>query len=174
MPTKRVVIRYREFTDPVGATGGNTLEGAVRAALRTRENNVTIGSRWAKRIRRDPDDNQEHMVANHVRDGGAYIFGNLVAYTLGRDQAVLVENSNATEADIQQLPAPARKQFVNSMMFWMVTDDHVFVLRHGQLNPPDLEIYLRWLLAERTSACGGNLQVILNETIDIGAAVKRT
>lgn len=170
MPNKRVVIRYREFTDPVNATDGTTLEAAIRAALQTRENNVAIGSRWAKRIRRDPDDNHEHMVANHVRDGATYVFGNLVAYTLGRDQAVLVENSNAREADIQQLPAPAQKQFVNSMMFWMVTDNHVFVLRHGQLNPPDLEVYLRWLLAEKTAVCGGDLQVILNETISIAAA----
>ena len=170
MPTKRVVIRYREFDDPVGATNGATLETALREALNTRENNVPIGKRWAKRIRRDPSDQQEHMVANHVRDGGNYVFGNLVAYTLGRDQAVLVENSSAQEADIQQLPAPAQKQFVNSMMFWMVTDNHVFVLRHGQLNPPDLEIYLRWLLAERTAVCNGTLQVILNETISIATA----
>lgn len=170
MTKKRVVIRYREFSDPVNATEGDTLETAVRSALNRREDGVAIGTRWAKRIWRNPDEIQEHMVANHVRVARNYVFGNLVAYTLGRDQAVLVENSNAQEADIQQLPAPARRQFVNSMMFWMITDNHVFVLRHGQLNPPDLEEYLKWLLAVRTRTCAANLQVILGDKIEIAQA----
>jgi len=167
------MIRYRLFEDPVDATRGNTLEGALRRALNTREGNARIGQRWAKRIRRDPLDNQEHMVANHVRDGRTYVFGNLVAYTLGRDQAVLVENQQAREADIRQLPAPARNQFVNSMVFWFVTDDHVLVAKHGLLNPPDLEVYFRWLLAERTTVCNPNLQVILSETITLPNALAR-
>lgn len=170
MPKKSVVIRYREFVDPVHALDGSTLESVIRDALQTKENGVAIGTRWAKRIRRDPDDDSERMVANHVRDGQTYVFGNLVAYTVGRDQPVIDESLNAREADIEQLPAPARKQFVNSMMFWMITDNHVFVLRHGQLNPPELEAYLRWLLAERTSVCPDNTQIILSEVVDLQGA----
>src|SRR5690242_18942703 len=100
MAKKIIVIRYREFSDPVRTTGGDTLEAAVRNALNTRENGVAIGTRWAKRIRRDPNDRQEHMVANQGRVGRDYVFGNLVSYTLGRDQAILVENSNARVAYI--------------------------------------------------------------------------
>ena len=174
MPQKRtVLVRYRQFEDAVDAINGTTLEGAVRDALNFREDGVKIGERWAKRIRRDPDDDRERMAANHVRDGRAYIFGNLIAYTMGRDQAILDENPNAREADIEQLRAPARKQFIDSMLFWMVTANHVFLVQQGRLRPDELETYLRWLLVERTPTCGNDLQVILNPDLHLRAGIRQ-
>jgi hypothetical protein len=165
---KTVTLRYRKFEDPVNAAAGMTLEQAIRDAMATPIDGTRLSRRWRLRQWRNPDDDTETMFTNHFRDGRNYLFADLIAYTEGRAQAMLEEEENSAEAAIETFAAPARRQFVSSMMFWLVTGNHVIVLQQGGLRSAELELYLTWLLAHRTSVCRRQLQVILTDHLQLG------
>lgn len=165
--SRSVIIRYRQFEDATRALKGETLEGALKRALGKIEGGASFRTRWAKRIWINGEHPEQRLGVCHLRVADSYVFGDLVSWEPGRHQPFLAEEMDAVEPDIDDLPPPAHKQFVDSMMFWLITENHVFILQQGSLRPERLEAYLRWFLVERTGASDGSLQIMLADRIEL-------
>ncbi|RDF38423.1 hypothetical protein DWA26_18990, partial [Acinetobacter baumannii] len=88
-------------------------------------------------------------------------FGELIIVESGKAQAVLkIDNDSATEFPIktyltEDLPDDedesvevVRKEFIDSVLYFGVIDNHVAIIQSRSLTARTLESYLGWLLGE--------------------------
>jgi len=68
---------------------------------------------------------------------------------------------------VQQLKAPEQSEYVHSQMFWMIKDDHAFVVQSMSLKSADLEAYLSWLLKTKSNTLSTTDSVTLTSKFDI-------
>ncbi len=163
---KSATVHYRRMEDPVGAFNGNSLEMQIRNALSYVHDGGKLSEHWNHRTWIVPPDNTDTLLMNVFHDDGVSFFGDLTGYTQGFMQALLRnENDVATLPVEQQLP-PDGREYIHSMMFWMVIGNHVMTIQSRSLATRHLEQYLTWLLKDRTSQIAENGQVILNAKFD--------
>lgn len=64
------------------------------------------------------------------------------------------------------MPAPEKKEYVHSLMFWMVKDNHVFVIQSTSLRTESLESYMGWLLGTKTNVANVGNGIVLASKFD--------
>jgi hypothetical protein len=67
---------------------------------------------------------------------------------------------------VEQQPPPKGKEYVHSMMYWMVIGNHALMIQSRSLTSKHLEEYLTWLLKDRTTTITPTGQVILQAKFD--------
>jgi hypothetical protein len=164
---KPVTIHYRKLERDASFPAAS-LEAAIQMAMNTSIAGVRLNERYAARVQTIGDDNYfVNTYANKAANGEDVAFGDVIHFTKGHLQALFqVGQESAATAPVEQMPAPARKEYVHSQMFWMVKGDHVFVLQSISLRTEHLEQYLAWLLKEKTSGLPLTANIVLATRFD--------
>lgn len=168
---KPVTIHYRRFSDNA-LIKGLSLEDGVRSAMAIQENGIRLADRYSLRIFENGDDN---LFANVYHDGldsgDSLVFGDILHFTKGHLQALFdAGQRDVASASVEQMRAPERKEYIHSIMYWMIKDDHVFVIQSTSLRTEALENYLGWLLSTKTQVAPTPSSIVLASQFD-GAAV---
>lgn len=168
---KTVTIHYRRFLDSASFQG-KTLEAAIRQSMEFKEKGVSLSERYALRILETGEDN---LFINNYHDGRNdgfdLVFGDIIHFTKGHLQALFdAGQKDLPSASVQQMPAPEKKEYVHSLMFWMVKDNHVFVIQSTSLRTESLESYMGWLLGLKTKTVNVGTGIVLASKFD-GEAV---
>lgn len=162
---KPVTIHYRKFNRAPAIK--NTLEQLVRGAMNTAEGGVKIRHRYLARLNNVGSDN---YFINTYTDGATetpLVFGDILHFTKNHLQALCkTADKNAAAVPVQQMKAPEQSEYVHSQMFWMIKDDHAFVVQSMSLKTAEFEQYLEWLLKRKTGKLPGDHSVILDARFD--------
>jgi hypothetical protein len=161
-----VTIHYRRLEDVTGAFGKQTLEAAIRKAMSHRFDGGEIAAHWKRRAWVVPPSLEDTLLMNLHKDGGSYYFGDLTHYTKGYLQTLLAEAADTPSLAVEQQPPPKGKEYVHSMMYWLVIKSHLLMIQSRSLSSKQLEEYLTWLLKDRTEVITPTGQVILQAKFD--------
>lgn len=166
---KPVTIHYRKFSP--ASRLNRTLEQLVRAAMDTTSpNGQTIKNRYLERLNTTGSDNYFINTYHDGHGATSLVFGDILHFTKGHLQALCkTADQDAASVPVQQIVAPAQSEYVHSQMFWMVKDDHAFVVQSLSLKTPEFEQYLDWLLKKKTTHLPAIHQVILTAKFDEAA-----
>lgn len=110
MSRKAVTIHYRRLEDETNAFNGQTLEGAVRAAMSQQLDDGPLSDHWKRRAWVVPPSDEDTLLMNLYHDGSGYFFGDLTQYTRGFMQALLTNMEDAPTLDVEQEPPPEGKE----------------------------------------------------------------
>lgn len=163
---KPLTVHYRHMDDPVGALNGATLEACIRSALAHQFEGGALSEHWNRRTWTPQPANSGTLLMNLYHDDGISFFGDLTVYTRGHMQALLRNEVNAAMLTVEQQPPPAGREYIHSMMYWMVIGNHVLVIQSQALSTKHLEQYLTWLLKDRTQQMGQDGHVLLTAKFD--------
>ncbi|EMC2417476.1 hypothetical protein [Acinetobacter baumannii] len=118
----------------------------------------------------------DFILINHASSHQSMFFGELIIVESGKAQAVLkIDNDSATEFPIktyltEDLPDDedesvevVRKEFIDSVLYFGVIDNHVAIIQSRSLTARTLESYLGWLLGEAAKALPANSALILKD-----------
>jgi hypothetical protein len=125
-----------------------------------------VADHWKRRAWLVPPSSEDTLLMNLKNDGGTHYFGDLTHYTKGYLQTLLAEEADTPSLAVEQQPPPKGKEYVHSMMFWLVIENHLLMIQSRSLAAKQLEEYLTWLLKDRTTAIGPTGQVILQVKFD--------
>jgi hypothetical protein len=106
------------------------------------------------------------MLLNSVRTKWSMLFGSMILYSRGRNQPLVTEDDSAIELTVQQM-APgvdqsgARRDFVESLLFFGIKGNHVVVLQTAGLRARQFESHLNWLLETKTNVMPNDDRVAL-------------
>jgi hypothetical protein len=165
-PRQSVTVHYRRLEDATGAFGRQSLEAAVRKAMNHRVGGGKLSAHWKQRAWVVPPSSEDTLLMNLHHDGGSYYFGDLTQYTKGFLQALLGQAPNKPMLPVEQQPPPKGKEYVHSMMYWLLIENHVLMIQSKSLGTKQLEQYLTWLLKNQTKAIGETGHVILQSKFD--------
>lgn len=163
---KSLTVHYRRMDDPVGALNGATLERCIRGALANQFNGGALSEHWNGRAWIVPPDKTDTLLMNIFHDDGISFFGDLTVYTRGFMQALLRNEPDVAMLPVEQQPPPEGREYIHSMMYWMVIGNHVLTIQSRSLTTKHLEQYLTWLLTERTTQMNANGHVLLTAKFD--------
>lgn len=163
---KPVTIHYRKFNRTT--TVPNTLEQLVRGAMNTAdEGGVQIRDRYLARLNEMGSDNYFINTYSDGSGGMPLVFGDILHFTKGHLQALCrTADDKAATVAVQQMKAPEQSEYVHSQMFWMIKDDHAFVVQSMSLRTAEFEQYLEWLLKNKTNQLHGSHSIILDARFD--------
>ncbi|EMQ4145771.1 hypothetical protein WGY47_001712 [Acinetobacter baumannii] len=120
----------------------------------------------------------DFILINHASSHQSMFFGELIIVESGKAQAVLkIDSDDATEFPIKtyltdDLPDDedgvdatevVRKEFIDSVLYFGVIDNHVAIIQSRSLTARTLESYLGWLLGEAAKALPENSALILKD-----------
>jgi len=75
-------------------------------------------------------------------------FGALIMLAPGQNKLLIETDDDNDEADISHIVAPDNKEFLESILFYGIKDNHVLLLQSLNLKARELENHLNWLLRE--------------------------
>lgn len=163
---KSLSVHYRRMDDPVGALNGATLEARIRGALADQFDGGALSEHWKRRAWNVPPDDSDTLLMNLYHDDGDGFFGDLTVYTKGYMQALLHNEPDCAMLPVEQQPPPAGREYIHSMMYWMIIGNHVMMIQSRSLSTKHLEQYFTWLLKERTAQMRADGYVILTAKFD--------
>lgn len=146
---KPVTVHYRKFAPGPGFR--RSLQEMVQQSMNATFDQRRVRDRYQSRVLSSGDDNYfANIYVETSPDGESVVFGDVIHFTKGHLQALLEGTANdVASLPVRQMPAPAQNEYVHSQMFWMIKNDHVFVIQSLSLRTADLEQYLAWLLQQR-------------------------
>lgn len=123
----------------------------------------------------------DFILINHASSHQSMFFGELIIVESGKAQAVLrIEGDDASEFSIktyltEDLPddegeddetigETVRKEFIDSVLYFGVIDNHVAIIQSRSLTARTLESYLGWLLGEAAKVLPQNSALILKDS----------
>jgi len=129
--------------------GSGNLQADLKAALNKAS---TVGAR--KEIVNAAENT--FLLLNSVRSRWTMLFGALLIYSRGRNHSLVTEDDAADELKVEQMAPPpdrsgARRDFVESLLFFGIKGNHVVVLQSAGLRARQFETHLNWLLQTKTS-----------------------
>lgn len=128
--------------------------------------------------RREPLNQEDNIYRlwNSNRSQFGMLFGSLLVYSEGRDQHLVTLDDDQDEYEIDQLAPPKkngkRQEFLESVLYFGILDDHLVVMQSGSLRARELEAFINWLLRECTSLLKADNGVFLNDHPTIKAKKK--
>jgi hypothetical protein len=165
MSRKPASVVYRRFNHTEHANG-NSLELLIRTAMdKTPDSaNHKLKERYKFRILKRTDDS---VLANIYIDSGEYVFGDITQITQDEMQGLL-DNSkdDAAFADIEQYEKPDDKDFIRSLMYWMVKGDHCFIIQSHSLRADSAEEYFNWVVNDKAKVLQNSCPIVLASKFD--------
>lgn len=165
---KQITIQYRKFVRPSGVK--YSLEEMIRSAMDYPvDGGIQLKHRYLERLREEGADNYFINLYQDSSQSLGFVFGDILHFSKGHLQALAkTADQKAQSVPVQQLKAPEQSEYVHSQMFWMIKDDHAFVVQSMSLKTADLEGYLAWLLKTKSTTLGSENEVTLTSKFDIG------
>lgn len=150
METKRKLLHYRkaQLFSPIE---NKTLQDLIEEALSKLN---SVGERFyevVEKVKGEKEDTGNRTFINTHRSRMGMEFGNMVLYSGGVNKQILTIDSNADEVDVEQIAPPPsqdgrRREFLESILYYGVQDNHVVLLQSMALKSREFEEYLNWLL----------------------------
>ncbi len=166
---KTVKIQYRRFFRQE-ESGGATFEALIRRAMDTVPNDATskLKDRYKLRIHKRSDDS---VLTNIYSDNGDLLFGDITQITQDEMQSLLdSSDGDAAYADIEQYEKPKDREFIRSLLYWMIKEDHFFVIQSHSLRADSAEEYFNWIVNVRGKVSKDDCPVVLVAKFDPEAA----
>lgn len=164
---KPLTIHYRRLSDSGDAFGSKTLEQSIRDSMKHRVRGTAIKDSWHHRARPPSSAGDDTLLMNEYHDNSEAFFGDLTQYTSGHMQALLDQEKDAATLNVEQKKAPKGKEYIHSIMYWLVKGNHLFAIQSVSLQAKHLEEYLTWLLRE-SSVINRDANVVLAVKFDVG------
>ncbi|KGU87229.1 hypothetical protein N005_01355 [Pseudomonas mediterranea CFBP 5447] len=164
---KPITIHYRKFVRPEKAKF--SLEQMIRSAMDYPiDGGIQLKHRYLERLRIDGTDNYFINLYQDSAENLGFVYGDILHFSKGHLQALAkTADPQAQSVPVQQLKAPEQSEYVHSQMFWMIKDDHAFVVQSMSLKSADLEDYLSWLLKTKSNTLNADDTVTLTSKFDI-------
>lgn len=174
---KRKSVHYKLATI---SNQTETLQSLLEQAL-------SAGSDAHRALRRmeytNPDDESVCRLINHHTIHQGMFFGQLVRFEAGRGQVLMTLDDQASEYSIDTITSDAvaedeepdhetdvekvkrRREFIDSILYFGVLDNHIVVMQSQALTTRDLEAHLGWLLGTCLTLMARNSALILQDKI---------
>ena len=146
------------------------LSTVVAQALNSTKGGIRYSDDWKLRVETVMADPPQSRLINNVHADRLTTFGALCLYAQHQMQAMIATDSRSPSADvtIRDAPAPAGRDFLYGIAYWLLVGDHCYVVQHPRVTSKSLEAYLTWLLRE--SAMLDNSQTfVLRSEFDVSA-----
>lgn len=156
--TKAVVYKRANFH-----VSGPVLQHALQGAL---DALPTVGER--REGVSQGGDSHTWRVVGQFRVETHFVFGVLMRYVPGLNPAYVVDDEGARLLTVEQYAAPAteeglRRELVEGMLFFAVTENHLAMLQTLQLRSGQLEQHLQWLLHHGRQVASDNTLRLLDQ-----------
>lgn len=149
--TKPVTIQYR-LADEFSWGTQMTLQDACEVALEQEIQGVTISSCAGLRLK-EIDEGSLFINWYHKEEGIDAIFGDLTLYSQDETKLLLDKGGfSRSHVEVEQRPAGKGLEYVDSIMYWMIKNNHVFLIQTPSIRSDKFENYLIWLISEKTPA----------------------
>lgn len=127
-------------------TKGQTLKALLEAALSKRQK---LGER--RQNVASAEDPMYHAIGSTKCENPGFVFGALMTYTPDTDPLCIIDDAEAVDVVLEKVSAPAtddgkRREFLASLMFFAVIENHVVLMQSQALKSAHLETYLQWYL----------------------------
>lgn len=178
MSSRRCKIHYRRLDRSMNNFPDGTLASALSKALDHKQpSGARTLARVSDRIALSPS-NQEHrrfLNHSHAEADLDLVFGSVCLFSPGDMQALLEleeKEDHASLADtlaawnIAEQKAPAGKEYLHAITYWMAIGDHFYQIQHAALPAKAMEEYFTWLLKDKTAKIGTNHYVALQWEFD--------
>jgi hypothetical protein len=125
----------------------------------------------------NPDD-QSCRLINHHKEYNGMLFGQLIFFEPGRSQVLITLDDDADYYEIDSITPDSidngpgkvedekikkRREFIDSMLYFGVLDNHVVLVQSASLRARELEAHLAWLLGSCTEVIERNSALILQD-----------
>ena len=150
---KTVLYKRCNFhTDIPGETLKTLLEQALNKSPKVGQRRLNVA---------DADQPVYHVVGTSQSEPDGFVFGVLMTYTPGTDPLFLVDDDSASAVLVEKLKAPnttdgKRREFLESMMYFGVIQNHLVLMQSQALKAPQLEAYLQWFVHDSKVMAGDN------------------
>jgi len=126
-----------------------------------------LSDRFKNRIYAAEDNNLfiNYYVDDKTHAKGA-VFGDITMFSSGRMQAIIDAETDSPTANVEHLVAPGKKEFMSSIMYWMVRGNHIFILQIMAIRSDTVEDYLTWLLRDRIPLLPKDKSIVLINKFD--------
>ncbi|MCK9394187.1 MAG: hypothetical protein M0Q44_01175 [Methylobacter sp.] len=123
-------------------------------------------------------DDESCRLINHHKDYNGMLFGQLVFFEPGRSQVLITLDDDADFYEIDSITPDSigkendvidgekikkRREFIDSMLYFGVLDNHVVIMQSASLRARELEAHLSWLLGSYTEVMDRNSALILQD-----------
>ena len=126
-----------------------------------------IKTRYLERLNTINSDNYFINTYQDRHEVTSLVFGDILHFTKGHLQALCTTaDQEVASVPVQQMKAPEQSEYVHSQMFWMIKDDHAFVVQSLSLKTPEFEQYLDWLLKKKTTQLPATHPILLTAKFD--------
>jgi hypothetical protein len=125
----------------------------------------------------NPDDESCRLI-NHHKDYNGMLFGQLIFFEPGRSQVLITLDDDAEYYEIDSITPDSidkennkikdeklkiRREFIDSMLYFGVLDNHVVLVQSASLRARELEAHLAWLLGTCAEVIDRNSALILQD-----------
>lgn len=165
-PTRYATVHYRKLV--VCDALSLPLATAVANALKKKKNGTPYGHDWQLRVDTGQDNPPQQRFINNVHSDGPTAFGVLCVYAEHEMQALVATRGNFHSANvvIADSEAPQGNDYLHGIAYWLIVDNHCYVVQHPRATTKTLEGYLTWLLRE-TSLLGPSDAIVLRADFDV-------
>ena len=162
---KQFMVYYFRAADLNDALASTNLQQAISSALETTVGTATIGALWQNRVW-DPGGNDSYLM-DIYQEGQQSFFGDLCLFSAGHKQAMIeTQNTSAQFANVNQQKSPKGKEYLRSIMYWMVVNNHVLAIQSLAVGSNRLAQYLNWLLRQQTAIFAEDSVISLNSSLN--------
>lgn len=121
-------------------------------------------------------DDESCRLINHHKDYNGMLFGQLIFFEPGRSQVLITLDDDAEYYEIDAITPNSidkennesdkikkRREFVDSMLYFGVLDNHIVLIQSASLRARELEAHLAWLLGSCSQVMDKNSALILQD-----------
>ena len=179
---KYSTVHYRKlFRDNDDFPPSFPLSKAISKALQQKKNGVKYSQDWQLRRMPTPNDETKTRFINEIHIDDASVFGVLCVFTPEQMHALIelqrqqketsADDTSAlvSNVDIAETKAPIGTEYLDGIAYWLVIEDHCYIVQHTAVQTKVLEEYLTWLLRNETSTIDQNHIVVLRADFDLGS-----
>lgn len=138
--TKRKWLHYRkaEFLNNPGKTLQQLIEASVTrlTPIAQRKENLTEAAEGGSWVR----------FVNTHRSALGMEFGVLVLLTPGQNKLIIDTDHQVDEVDVTQFPPPDDREYLESVLYYGIKNNHVIILQSLAMRARELENHFNWIL----------------------------
>lgn len=128
----------------------------------------SLGLRRLAQDRLRTVDSTERVGINLFQSSSAMFFGQFIAFTPGMTQPLVTLANGSTAYSVEAIAAQrandgTKREFLESIAYFGVVDNHVILVQTKVLSSRDLEDYISWLLTEQTSLVPAGTMITLDD-----------
>jgi hypothetical protein len=146
--TKKIHYRHASYLQPSPMTLQAMLTDAIKSRSKVSERYRLLSTGNDDELTKSVE---KEFINTHITRFGMF-FGNLLRYEAGANKHIVTIDDSASALSLEQIVPPKadgkQREFLDSILYFGVFNDHLVVLQSASLRTKELEKYLNWLLVE--------------------------